>query len=85
MTIRIRIPKGNGEKSGWLVRGLPRDPIVRAGLVAFLILAVTVTGFFSYFYIKYDRIIEHRFRTPIFANAAKIYALPQTVRDGEKK
>jgi penicillin-binding protein 1B len=84
VTIKIRIPQGNGEKSGKLFRGLPRDPIIRAGLVAFVILAISFTVFFSYFYIKYDRIIEHRFRTPIFANAAKIYAMPQTVRDGEK-
>jgi penicillin-binding protein 1B len=62
---------------------LPRDPVLRAALVAFLILAVSFTIFFSYFYIKYDRIIEKRFRTPIFANSAKISALPTTVRDGE--
>ena len=42
-----------------------------------MILAVSFTVFFSYFYIKYDRIIEKRFRTPVFANSAKIYALPQ--------
>src|SRR5205807_730342 len=42
------------------------------------------TIFFSYFYIKYDRIIERRFRTPVFGNSAKIYAIPQMVRDGEK-
>jgi penicillin-binding protein 1B len=84
VTIKIKIPKGNGGKSGKLWRALPSDPIVRAGLLAFIVLAVGFTAFFSYFYIKYDRIIEHRFRTPIFANAAKIYALPQTVRDGEK-
>jgi penicillin-binding protein 1B len=36
-----------------------------------------------HFYIKYDRIIEKRFRTPVFSNSAKIYALPQTVRNGE--
>jgi penicillin-binding protein 1B len=83
VTIKIRIPKGNGEKSGG-IRGLPRDPVLRAALVVFLLLAVSFTILFSYFYIKYDRIIEHRFRTPIFANAAKIYALPRTVRDGEK-
>jgi penicillin-binding protein 1B len=58
--------------------------VLRAALVMFLILAASFTVFFSYFYIKYDRIIEKRFRTPIFANAAKIFALPRTVRDGEK-
>ncbi len=83
MTIKIKIPKGSGEKAGKGIRGLPRDPVLRAALVAFLILAVSFTVLFSYFYIKYDRIIERRFRSPVFANAAKIYALPKTVRDGE--
>ena len=78
MAIKIKIPKANGGKGGrW------RDPVVRAGLGVFLILAVGCTGAFSYFYIKYDRIIEKRFRTPVFSNSAKIYALPQTVRTGE--
>ena len=58
--------------------------MLRAALVAFLVLAVSFTFVFSYFYIKYDRIIEKRFRTPIFANSAKIYSLPRVVRDGEK-
>ena len=78
MAIKIKIPKANGGKPGrW------RDPVVRAGLGVFLILAVACTGAFSYFYIKYDRIIEKRFRTPVFSNSAKIYAQPQTVRTGE--
>jgi penicillin-binding protein 1B len=83
VTIKIKIPKGiGGNAKGF--RGLPRDPVLRAALGAFLILAVSFTILFSYFYIKYDRIIEKRFRSPVFANAAKIYALPKTVRDGEK-
>ena len=82
MAIKIRIPKVSG--GGRKIRGLPRDPVLRAALVAFVILAVSFTVVFSYFYIKYDRIIEKRFKTPIFANSAKIYALPRVVRDGEK-
>jgi penicillin-binding protein 1B len=78
VAIKIKIPKGNGGKPGWR-----RDPVLRAGLAAFLILAVLCTVGFSYFYIKYDRIIERRFRTPVFSNSAKIYALPQAVRTGE--
>jgi penicillin-binding protein 1B len=84
LTIKIKIPKANSDKSGKRIFGLPRDPVLRAAIVAFLILAVSFTVFFSYYYIKYDRIIQRRFRTPVFGNAAKIYALPQTVRDGEK-
>ena len=66
------------------MRGMPRDPVLRAALMLFLLLAVCFTVAFSYFYIKYDRVIEKRFRTPVFANAAKIYALPRTISDGEK-
>jgi len=83
VTIKIRIPRGSGGE-GKRIRGLPRDPILRAALVAFLILAISFTGLFSYYYIKYDRIIERRFRTPVFSNSARIYALPRTVRTGEK-
>jgi penicillin-binding protein 1B len=83
VTIKIKIPKGSGETAGKGIRGLPRDPVLRAAVVAFLILAVSFTVVFSYFYIKYDRIIERRFRSPVFANSAKIYALPRTVRNGE--
>jgi penicillin-binding protein 1B len=84
VTIKIRIPKGNGESSSPRFRGLPRDPLLRAALVSFLVLAVGFTGVFSFFYIKYDRIIQHRFKTPVFANSAKIYAMPRVVREGEK-
>jgi len=83
LAIKVRIPKGSGG-SGAKVRGLPRDPVLRAAVVVFLALAVSFTIFFSYFYIKYDRIIEKRFRTPVFANSAKIYALPRVVHNGEK-
>ena len=84
MTIKIRIPKTIGEVPGKGVRGLPRDPLLRAALVLFVVLAVSFTAVFSYYYIKYDRIIQRRFSTPIFANTAKIYALPRVLREGEK-
>jgi penicillin-binding protein 1B len=79
VAIKVRIPKTGGG-----VRGLPRDPVLRAAFVAFLMVALSFIVAFSYFYIKYDQIIEKRFRSPVFANSAKIYALPRTVRDGEK-
>ena len=84
MTIKIRIPKTIGETPGKGVRGLPRDPLLRAALILFIILAVSFTAVFSYYYIKYDRIIQRRFSTPVFANTAKIYALPRVLREGEK-
>ncbi len=81
MAIKIKIPKDGGRKGR---RGLPRDPVIRAALITFLVLAVGFGGAFCYFYIKYDRIIEQRFRSPVFSNSAKIYALPQAVHNGDK-
>src|SRR5258706_5734057 len=61
---------------------MSRDPIVRAALLAFLTLSLVVVGFFSYWYVKYDRIIEQRFRDRVFTNSAKIYAGPRVMRVG---
>jgi penicillin-binding protein 1B len=83
MAIKIKIPKSERKPGlGW--RGLPRDPVIRAAFVVFLVVAICVGGFLCYFYIKYDRIIAQRFRSPVFSNSAKIYALPRTVHDGDK-
>ncbi|MGC2173324.1 MAG: PBP1A family penicillin-binding protein [Candidatus Sulfotelmatobacter sp.] len=83
MAIKIKIPK-DGTKGGKASHTLPRDPVVRAALAVFLLVAVSLGGAFCYFYVKYDRIIAQRFRSPVFGNAAKIYALPRMVRDGDK-
>jgi penicillin-binding protein 1B len=82
LAIKIKIPKNGKGGVGW--RGFPRDPVIRAALVVFLVAAIAIGGAFSYFYIKYDRIITQRFRTPVFSNSAKIYALPRTLHDGDK-
>jgi len=77
VAIKLIIPRGKGGTSL-----LPRDPIARSALLAFLSVALLLLGFFSYFYVKYDRIIEQRFRGPVFTNSAKIYAAPRVVRVG---
>ena len=84
MSIRLKIPKfargGGGGKS----RLRAKDPVVRYALLGFLSLSLVVIGFFAYWYVKYDRIIEQRFRGPVFATSAKIYASPRVVRVGSK-
>src|SRR3984957_1027456 len=79
----MKIPN-SGEKRGKAGWGLPRDPVVRAALIVFLVAAVGLGGSSRYFYIKYDRIIAQRFRSPVFSNSAQIFALPRTVHDGDK-
>ncbi len=63
---------------------MSRDPVVRAALAVFTLLSIALIGFFSYYYIKYDRIVEQRFKSPVFSNSAKIYAIPRMVRAGDK-
>jgi penicillin-binding protein 1B len=83
LAIKIKIPKRDS-KGKKLFRGLPRDPLRRAALIVLLVAATAFTGSFCYYYIKYDRIIVQRFRTPVFGNSAKIYASPRRLSDGEK-
>lgn len=79
MAIRIRIPHRN-KRPGFS----HRDPLVRFALATFLVLAIAFAGVFSYYYVKYERVIAKRFAGPVFANAAKIYARPVSVAVGEK-
>jgi penicillin-binding protein 1B len=81
VAIKLRIP--NRKNSSGTGRGF-RDPVLRFALGCFAAMALLFIGFFSYFYVKYDRIIEARFKSPVFANAAKIYAAPHALAVGEK-
>jgi penicillin-binding protein 1B len=81
MAIKLKIPKAQRRGKRRLQA---RDPIVRMALVGFLSASLVVVGFFAYWYVKYDRIIEQRFRGPVFAGSAKIFAAPHVVRVGAK-
>jgi len=79
VAIKLKIPKST--RAG---KFLGRDPVLRLALLIFVLL-VTVSGTaFTYYYIKFDRVIEQRFKGAVFSNSAKIYAIPRSVRVGEK-
>jgi penicillin-binding protein 1B len=88
MAIRVKIPTarsgGQRGRSRGKSRLLSRDPIVRIALLGFLSVSLLVVGFFAYWYVKYDRIIDQRFRGPAFATSAKIFAASPVVRIGSK-
>src|SRR6202140_187916 len=88
MAIKLKIPTTRSTGQRGRSRGqsslLARDPIVRIALLGFLSLSLLVVGFFVYWYVKYDRIIEQRFRSAVFASSAKIFASPQVVKIGSK-
>ena len=81
MAIKLKIPtsKQTG-KTGWLTR----DPLLRAALVVFLVVATTGGAFFTYYYVKFGRMIDQRFKGPVFGNSARIYAIAHPVQVGEK-
>jgi len=82
VAIKLRFPKRTPGARG--KGSVSSDPVIRFALAAFVVLAVIVTATFSFFYIKYDRIIEQRFRGQVFSSSATIYAIPRAARVGEK-
>ncbi|HSM86537.1 MAG TPA: PBP1A family penicillin-binding protein [Candidatus Limnocylindrales bacterium] len=78
MAIKVKIPRVKGFRGGL------KNPFLRAAVAAFLIVSVVMFGIFSYYYIKYQKIVDKRFYGPIFANTAKIYAQPRSIRVGQK-
>ena len=78
MAIKIKIPRVKG------FRGSLKSPFLRAAVAAFLIVCLVLFGIFSYYYIKYQKIVDARMSKPIFSNTAKIYAQPRSVRIGQK-
>jgi penicillin-binding protein 1B len=81
VAIKLKIPTGKqAGKTGWL----NRDPLLRAALVVFLILATAGGSFLTYYYVKFGKMIDQRFKGPVFGNSARIYAIARPVQVGEK-
>jgi penicillin-binding protein 1B len=81
VAIKLKIPKRkNPAKAG----KKSRDPVVMSALAVFVAITISIVAFFSYYYVKYDRIIDKKFKGPVFSRSAKIYATPQLVEVGEK-
>jgi penicillin-binding protein 1B len=52
--------------------------------MVFLAGALGVLGVFTYYYVKFDRIVERRLRNPLLAHAAVIYARPKSIQVGDQ-
>ena len=63
---------------------LTSDPLLKAALIVFLVLSISAAGAFTYYYVKYGRMIDQRFKGPVFGDSARIYAIPHAVQVGEK-
>ncbi len=89
MAIKIKIPrlkapaKGGRTSSAGVSHFSLSDPLVRAGAIAFLVVTLVVLGVFIRYYVKYDKIIDHRLHGQMFSTATRIYARPASVWVGE--
>lgn len=94
MAIKIKIPKffskrkggtkGAGAKarpaSGW--RRYERE--IRLGVAGFILFCLVFFGIFTFYYVKYQRIVDKRMSGQIFAPSATIYARPVELDVGDK-
>ena len=69
-------------RRGWLLHSRFRS----VGLAAVLLLAIGLVGAastFTFYYVRYSRLIDERLRGPVFPNVSQVYAAPETVRLGQ--
>ena len=65
LTIKLAAPKGNHP---WATL------LLRVALLAFAAVALVVFAVSTWYYFRYQRIVDDRLKQPLFANTAKIYA-----------
>ncbi len=58
--------------------------VLRIALGTIAACALVFLIFSSYYYFKYQGIVDARLKEPLFANTAKIFAAPREVRPGQK-
>jgi len=58
--------------------------LIKGAVAAFIVLCLALFGVFAFYYVRYQRIIDHKMSGRIFSNAAKIYARPRVVQLGER-
>ena len=78
MAVKLRIPRNS------LLFRFLKNPWGRVFLITFLVLGTAFLSVFSYYYIRYSRMIEGELRAGPFANATLLYAAPHPVAIGEE-
>lgn len=83
MAIKVKIPQ-NRTKRKSNSRFDISHPLFKLALVIVLLVFLVGAGVFTYYYVRYDRIVDARIRGPIFSTSAKIYARPPVVSVGDR-
>ncbi|HEY6489532.1 MAG: PBP1A family penicillin-binding protein [Terracidiphilus sp.] len=77
MALKIKLAMPTG-KHPWTML------VLRVALLGVAVAAVAMAGLFSFYYYKYQGIVDTRLKEPLFAQTAQIYAAPREVRPGQK-
>ncbi len=77
MALKIKLAMPTG-KHPWLMLAL------RVALVCVAAAGVLLVGVCTFYYYKYQGIVDERLKQPLFARTARIYAAPREVRPGQK-
>lgn len=83
MAIKVKIPQQRNKRKA-TGRLSASHPLVKLVLIGFVVVLLVGVGIFTYYYVKYDHIVEARIRGPIFSTSAKIYARPPLVSVGDR-
>ncbi|WP_187148950.1 transglycosylase domain-containing protein [Candidatus Korobacter versatilis] len=72
--------RSQASAEGW--RRYERE--IRLGVAAFIVVCIVFFSVFTYYYVKYQRIVDRRMSGQIFAPSAKIYARPVELDVGDR-
>jgi penicillin-binding protein 1B len=78
VAVKVQVPKKKKRRAHFLLRP--------AGKILLLTVTLTVTigiSVFTYYYVKYSRLIEAKLAAGPFANTSTLYAAPRTVAAGD--
>jgi penicillin-binding protein 1B len=71
-------------RSGWKKwQARLSTPWAKTLIACCLVVGAIALGFFAFFYLKYEKVIDARMRGRIFNNASKIYTNARVVRPGD--
>lgn len=73
-----------GKSVAWLLDLKIRYQVLIGLGCVLLLFFLVCASVFSYYYFKYEPIVDARLEKPLFVHTAKIYAAPQEVRVGQK-
>ena len=77
MAVKIKLAMPAG-KHPWMTL------LLRTAMLTVAAVVLLVFSMCTWYYFKYQRIVDERLKQPIFANTAQVFAAPREVRPGQK-